>query len=156
MELDTAYHFSRETQIGASFGYLDTKITGFDGTDAGFATDIPAKGRPLPGVYQWQYTVFAEHSAEVGRGEVVGRVEWTQKGKLHWFLDGLNKGLNVGLLGGSLSYHQDAWKLTLWGDNLTNQRYYASYEPSSQTGLVQDIGYRAPGRRFGAKLAVTF
>lgn len=156
LELDTVYHFDRQTQVGLSVGYLDTKITKFDGTDAGFATDIPGVGRPLPGVYQWQYTTFAQHSADVGRGKLVGRVEWSQKGNLHWFHDGLNKGLTVGLLGGSLSYQQDAWKLTLWGENLNNKRYYASYQPSSQTGLAVDIAYRALGRRLGAKLGVTF
>jgi outer membrane receptor protein involved in Fe transport len=74
-----------------------------------------------------------------------------------WFIvDGQNEEGSRSFINASLILTNDDWELKLWGENLTDEDSWASYEPVSLHGLPQDIGNLAPGRRYGLTATYRF
>ena len=156
LEIETDFVMGYGLNMGVTVGLLDSEIKEFDSLDAGFASPIDAVGNQAPGVEHWKYTAFAEYTYSIGSGELIGRVDFTQGGDLQWFIDGLNKAPSREMLQAKLTFLTGDWEFSVWGENLLDEEWWSSYEPSTQTGLAMDLAYPQAGRRYGIDASFRF
>ncbi len=163
IEIDLSQSFDNGLELGMSAGFLDSEITKFDGIEAGFeremtaATGEPVVGAKFPNVDHRQVNLYAQYSGTTDLGDLIGRVDLAMNDDKQWFIvDGQNEEGSRSFINASFILTNDDWELKLWGENLTDEDSWASYEPVSLHGLPQDIGNLAPGRRYGLTATYRF
>lgn len=84
------------------------------------------------------------------------RLDYEHRGKKYWQLDNVQVQKPLELIDVRTGVEVDKWGFYIWGRNLTDERYYADYNPSLFSGLPFDIGFRAQPRSFGVEGRFTF
>lgn len=84
------------------------------------------------------------------------RVDYEHRGKKYWQTDNLAVQKPVDLLDARVGIQTDRWSLTLWGRNLTNERYYADLNAPAFSGLPTTIAFLAPPRTYGVEGRIRF
>ena len=129
---------------------LDAEV-GFGYTNAEF-DDYVHKGEDYSGnkvPYTPDYTAsFAlQYRHEAG---IFARSEVLQTGSLYWTEDNEHQRSDVTLLNARIGYEYEDFGVYLYGNNLTNRKYFSYYTP------VTNIGMMARPREVGVQVQYTF
>ncbi|MDP3748625.1 MAG: TonB-dependent receptor [Phenylobacterium sp.] len=143
---------TRWLTVGGTTSYLDGQ---FDTNPVFAGAVLPYKGNRLSRAPRYKASMFAETRADVGGGELLGRLNYDYQSS--FFYDPANgpasRQAAYGLLGGYLSWaREDGLKIALTADNLTNKRY------SVHNIVFQGMGLRlfAPPRNYSVTVSKRF
>ncbi len=163
IEFELTHALDNGFEYGIAGGYIDSEITEFDGIALGYgrpmseASGEPVLGAQFPSIDQKQLNLHAQYATDTDLGEMIARVDWNHKGDKQWFIvKGQNEEGNRNFLNASLILDMNKLELMLWGENLTDEDSWGSFEPKSLHNLPQDIANLAPGRRYGLKATYRF
>ena len=163
IEIELSTMLDNGLQLGLAAGWLDSEITEFDGAALGYGRPMtaesgePVLGAKFPSVDHRQLNAFAQYNGSTDMGDIMMRVDWSHNGDKQWFIvDGQNEEGSRNFLSASVILDINQLELMLWGENLTDEDSWASYEPRSLHNLPQDIANLAPGRRYGLKATYRF
>ena len=143
--------------IQASAGLLDSQIRDFDGTLYGFDPSVNFKGNQLPFVYGWSYSLVAQYSVPLGDGfDLVPRIQYSARGNMAWHIDNLDKQKSVHLVNAQLSIENENLRLSLWVDNLFNEKYNTEFVAKQWSGGLDDLRYPGQPRTYGVRATYRF
>jgi len=148
-ELEAQARPVRNLQIGASLGFIDTKIKDFDGT-ARF------RGNKVPLTYRWSTTVFGQYKIPVGDNGIVARVDYSGKSGNYWHIDNADKQDAVHLVNARLTWDAGAYSVALYATNLLKERYTEEFFAKEFSAGASDIRYPGQPRRCGVSATLTF
>jgi len=165
-EASAEFAVTSDLRLNAGVSYLDAKIKNFPNAvvtipnpaappfsgNASVSRDVA--GRKLPRAPQWTGNIGATYTTALANGELTvnGTMYFTTK----WFLDTLNRVQSPGyqLVNASVSWQtpDQHWKFTVFGQNLTDARYYATVLSFAGN---DNFAYAKP-RWFGATVGYNF
>ncbi|MES2495602.1 MAG: TonB-dependent receptor [Pseudomonadota bacterium] len=148
-ELEAQARPARNLQIGASLGFIDTKIKDFDGT-ARF------RGNKVPLTYRWSTTVFGQYKIPVGDNGIIARVDYSGKSGNYWHIDNADKQDAVHLVNARLTWDAGAYSVALYATNLLKERYTEEFFAKEFSAGASDIRYPGQPRRYGVSATLTF
>ncbi|TZG25866.1 TonB-dependent receptor [Sphingomonas montanisoli] len=158
--------FNQHFRMSASAARLKTKITDFPGAavtipnpavppmSGNITTPINVSGKDLPRAPHWTGNIAANYTTDLGGGklDVDASVYLTSR----WYVDVLNRVAAPGyaLANGSISWTtpDEHWRLSVFGKNLFNERYFATL---LTFGGTDQFAYDKP-RWFGGTVAYKF
>jgi iron complex outermembrane receptor protein len=158
VELELAYEPVHSLVLTGNFGLMQSKIQEFQ-----FGPLFPQPlvnqsidGNHLPGFSHWGMQLAADYSVPLSAQYVANaHVDYSLRGKNYWDITNIDVEKNVSLLGAEVGISRDRYKLSLWGSNLLNTRYWSNWFNQQTTGLP-DVGYPAEPRRFGVRFTARF
>ncbi|MFM1885486.1 MAG: hypothetical protein RL026_643, partial [Pseudomonadota bacterium] len=140
-EIDLAFRATDHLDLFAGFAVTDSEIR-----ESAAASQV---GNQAPLVSRNTVNLGAQYSQPVAEGDFTARVDWRRTGRTWWEPDNTTSRDPVSLLDARLSYDTGVWSATLWGKNLTDERYNAEFSPG---GFV----FKAKPRRYGFELGYKF
>ena len=150
VELEMQAVVTEGLQVFASLGTTDSdieKITVFPGNE----------GNHTPRTTEWTLNAGFQYRAALGNGLAgMVRVDYEHRGDKHWQVDNLDVQDPLDFVHARIGIEGESWSLTVWGKNLTDEEYYADYNPMKFSGLPFDIGWRAQPRTVGIEGRVNF
>jgi len=159
-ELETTFHLNSHVELFANLGWLDTEVDSIEAFDLDLAQFVDKEGRDQAKSPAYQYTVgtqLALNERWSGRLEVEGQDD-SYYGYYH---DGKLGDYN--LFNASVQWRMDAFSITLWGRNLSDENYavhglYFAADPRDDFGAWQNQSYLQPGepRSYGVQLLYSF
>jgi len=141
-------------EVFASLGLLASRIK-----DVGqLSTDLPiTRGRRAPRTEPWNAVLGSQWNFPLGAYRAMFRVDVSHQAKRTWEADNLYLMDPVTLVNTRLTFFSHRqWNMTAWASNLFNHRYYADFSSDAFGGLGRDIGFPAPGRRYGLDFRYDF
>ena len=86
------------------------------------------------------------------------RMDYEHRGKKYWQIDNRDVQGPLDLINARVGVEGESWGLYLWGKNLTDEKYYADYNPREFSGhlLGLDLGFLAQPRTYGIEGRVRF
>jgi outer membrane receptor protein involved in Fe transport len=159
-ELETTFHVNSNVELFANLGWLHTEVDSIEAFDLDMAQFVDKEGREQAKSPAYQYTVgtrLALNERWSGRLDVEGQDD-SYYGYYH---DG--KLGDYHLLNASVQWRMDAFSITLWGRNLSDENYavhglYFAADPRDDFGAWQNQTYLQPGepRTYGVQLLYSF
>jgi len=121
-------------------------------------TDLPiTKARRVPRSQPYNAVIGSQWNFPLSAYRAMFRFDVQRNGKRTWEADNFHIMDEVTLVNARFTFFgQDRWNLTAWGSNLFNHRYYTDFVSSDFSGLGRDLGFNAPGRRYGLDLRYDF
>jgi iron complex outermembrane receptor protein len=123
------------------------------------ATDV---GNQAPLVSKYTGNVGINYRFPLGGGGLRGvtRLDYERIGPTYWYPDNFTKRDPVDLVNLRLGIEQDAWALTAWAKNLTDQKYNAEWSPGPQffpnPGETNNFVFKALPRVWGVDFVYRF
>lgn len=148
-ELEAQARPVRNLQLGASLGFIDTKIKDFDGT-------AQFRGNKVPLTYRWSTTAFAQYKVPVGDHGIIGRVDYSRKSGNYWHIDNADKQNVVELVNARLTWDAGAYSVALYATNLLKERYTEEFFAKEFSAGASDIRYPGQPRRYGVSATLNF
>ncbi len=140
--------------LTAGVGYTDAKYTKLD---EGLPITLDTRFVKTP---KWSTTLSAQYSVPLSGGaEIVGQVDWAYKSKINH--DQLNSLVGLqeaySLLNARLTYAStdDKWSVSLFGTNLTDERYIMAATDLSDTLAFGEVQWARP-REWGLNFRYNF
>ncbi|MEM9348747.1 MAG: TonB-dependent receptor [Pseudomonadota bacterium] len=157
IEIGLDSQLSEELRLRAAYGFLDTEFTDFEFTffSFGAGTNITQdfSGNPLPLAPEHTATLTLDWERELRNGRIIGASgTYTYRDRYTFDPEGAYRQPETHILDASVSYEQDGWTATLWGNNLTDEDYLTNYFRFGTT----DVGIAARGRTFGVTVSREF
>lgn len=151
-ELEFQVLLSENFRLFGGLGLTDSDIKTFKESPEQEGNHTP-KTTKYTGNLGLQYTV--DISAE---WEANARVDIERRGRKYWHADNVESLNPLTLVNAKLSLESDAFTVSLWGHNLTDEIYFADFNDLSYTGLPsgQDIGFLAQPRSYGVNVSYQF
>ena len=150
VELEVRALLTEGLQGWAGVGTVDSeieKITVFPGND----------GNRTPRTTELTFNAGMQYRLPLGGGLTgFARADYEYRGDKYWQVDNVDVQDPIHLLDARLGLETERWSLTLWGRNLTDEEYYADYNPSAFSGLPTDLGWRAAPRIVGVEARLNF
>ncbi len=149
-DVDMRAQLPADIQIFGSFGYVKGRVKEF-------APDPSLVGNVSPRSAKYTMTVGATQSIDLGGGyRLVPRATLQRVGRLYFDVantPGTDRS-PLTLLNGRLSLHSgDRYEISLWGNNLTNKKYFQEVIPLF--GALA-LDYRGETRSYGIEGKITF
>ena len=162
LEVELQALITENFYLYANFGLLDGEITRGDPTLPG-EKPIIAAGNKLPGP-KVSATVGGEYSHRLGAGFLRLRGDYVWTGERELILagsDGNNPAGHqdaFGLLNARLTFKSDvdAWELSIWGNNLTDERYNTRVADFSFPPILSVFNTLGMPRMYGVELRRNF
>tara|TARA_R100001509_G_C4884367_1_gene221460 strand:+ start:4989 stop:7214 length:2226 start_codon:yes stop_codon:yes gene_type:complete len=138
------------TRLYGGYGYVDAEVSKFSGNPA-------FEGNVAPGSFEYTAFLGLTQTFEMAGGyHLTPRVEVNRQGPIWWDTantsgtkrDALNL-MNARLTLGN----QDSWEISLYGDNLGNEKYFQEVVPL--LGFFT-VNYRGPTRSYGLEARYNF
>ena len=148
-ELEAQARPSRNVQLGASLGFIDTKIKDFNGT-------AQFRGNRVPLTYRWSYTLFGQYRVPVGGNGIVARVDYSGKSGNYWHIDNVDKQDAVHLVNARLAWETKRYSIALYATNLLKERYTEEFFAKEFSAGASDIRYPGAPRRYGVSATLNF
>ena len=151
-DLDWRYLPLRGWELDGGIGYTKGEIDANRAEPGSVGKHTP-KNSPL------KVNLGLQHVRALGAGlEGVARIDYEHRDKKYWHPDNVAVSPSLDLLGLRLTLRdaRDAWSLTLAGQNLGDERYYADFNSSRYSGQAYDIGSLAVGRTYSLTLKTRF
>ncbi|MBO9375879.1 TonB-dependent receptor [Sphingomonas histidinilytica] len=149
-ELEAQARPVRNLQLGASLGFIDTKIKDFDGT-ARF------RGNRVPLTYRWSYTAFGQYRAPLGDDRaIVARIDYSGRSGNYWHIDNADRQDAVHLVNARLTYDAKRYSIALYATNLFKERYTEEFFAKEFSAGAADIRYPGQPRRYGVSATLNF
>ncbi len=147
-EVEAQARPSRSLQLGASLGFIDTKIKDFDGTALFLGNRVPL-------TYRWSYNLFGQYRAEVHPdADVIARIDYSGRSGNFWHVDNADRQDSVHLANARLTYDAKRYSIGLYVTNLFKERYTEEFFAKEFSAGANDIRYPGQPRRYG--VAATF
>jgi iron complex outermembrane recepter protein len=123
-------------QLGAQIGLLHATLTEFpQAGNSSTGTPTDATGFRLPLAPSFSGNLSAQYSQPVGDGaKLVARVDYNYRSRFYFDVLQLSPQAGYGLLNTGLTYDIARWSVTVYGRNLTDERYL-SYAYNTTEGV---------------------
>ncbi|EGG28308.1 TonB-dependent receptor [Aequoribacter fuscus] len=134
LELELTAAVSDSLTVGASYSNLDAEFTDYTTN-----TGADLSGFKLRRTPEDSSSIYLEQTLQLGSGETLARIEYLSKGDQ--FFENDNRAVSFepsyDLLNASVRYTSadDAWSVTLWGKNLTDELYRSSSISVADSGF---------------------
>jgi len=154
LESELNWRIQPGLEVFASLGLLDSRIK-----EVGqLSTDLPiTKGRRAPRTEPYNAVIGSQWNFPLGAYRGMFRFDVSRNGTRTWEADNRYLMDPVTLVNTRFTFFGSSrWNLTAWANNLLNHRYYADFSSDAFGGLGRDIGFPAPGRRYGLNLRYDF
>jgi iron complex outermembrane recepter protein len=148
-ELEAQARPARNVQLGASLGFIDTKIKDFDGTPRFHGNEVPL-------TYRWSYTLFGQYRVPVGDNALVARIDYSGKSGNYWHIDNADKQDAVRLANARLTWDAKAYSIGVYVTNLFKERYTEEFFAKEFSAGASDIRYPGQPRRYGVSATYNF
>jgi len=121
-------------------------------------TDLPIiKGARVPRSQPYNAVIGSQWNFPLGAYRAMFRFDLQRNGKRTWEADNFHIMDEVTLVNARFTFFSNSrWNLTAWASNLFNHQYYTDFVSSDFSGLGRDLGFNAPGRRYGLDLRYDF
>jgi len=141
-------------EVFATLGLLDSEIKKV----GAISTPLPiTTGKRAPRTSPYNAVLGSQWNFPVGEYRAMFRFDVSRNGTKTWEADNLYLMDPVTLVNTRLTFFSNSkWNLTAWATNLFNHHYYADFSSNAFGGLGRDIGFPAPGRRFGLDFRYDF
>lgn len=149
-ELETRFNATDNLSMFLNAGYTRPdvrEITEFPGNVGNYAPQSVPDSETLGAEYRHPLASDASF---------VARVDVTHHGKTYWEVDNIDVQNPKTYVNLSMGVERDAWSFTLWGKNVTNERAYQYYFPSTFSSLYIDVGRLNNPASFGVDAHVKF
>ncbi|MEX1146843.1 MAG: TonB-dependent receptor [Sphingomonadales bacterium] len=151
-------------ELTGAAGYLDGKFTEGDPVNPADPNAQPniAKGNRLPLSPRWSLSGSAEYTQPVSIGDLIWRIEYVYTGRQDLTAFGANgndplgRQGGFGLLNGRISLDMGRYQLSVWGRNLTDEKYATRFQNLSFPPIFSSFYALGEPRTFGADLRVDF
>lgn len=151
-DLDFRYLPQRGWELDGGVGYTKGEIRANRVDPASVGKHTP-KNSPL------KLNLGIQHTREFSGGLAgVARLDYEYRDRKYWHPDNVAVSPSLDLLGLRLTLRgpREAWSLTLAGQNLGDERYYADFNSARYSGLPYDIGSLAAGRTYSLTFKTRF
>jgi iron complex outermembrane receptor protein len=161
LDLDFRYVVNESLEVLGGIGITDSEIDKLGDVGVALAAsgvDISrVEGSRVPKntpfsanvAVQWEQPVSGDMTLRL-------RANWEHRGKKYWQADNLDVQDALNLFGLRAGLDADAWSITLWAENLSDEEYYTDYNPAEFSGSQVDIGFPAQPRSFGVDAELRF
>jgi len=122
-------------------GYTDSAITGME--------DESVVGNEAPLVSQNTANAGAQYTVPVGGLDLMFRVDYRHTGRTWWDPYNSTSRDPVDIVDARVALGADRWRATLWGRNITDEKYNAEFSPG---GFL----FKALPIRYGIEFEYTF
>jgi len=141
-------------EVFATLGLLDSTIKKV-GT---ISTPLPiTTGKRAPRTSPYNAVIGSQWNFPLGEYRAMFRFDVSRNGTKTWEADNLYLMDPVTLVNTRFTFFSNSkWHLTAWASNLFNHHYYADFSSNAFGGLGRDIGFPAPGRRYGLDFRYDF
>jgi len=141
-------------EVFATLGLLDSEIK-----EVGvISTPLPiTTGKRAPRTSPYNAVLGSQWNFPIGEYRAMFRFDVSRNGTKTWEADNLYLMDPVTLVNTRFTFFSNSkWNLTAWATNLFNHHYYADFSSNAFGGLGRDIGFPAPGRRYGLDFRYDF
>lgn len=140
-ELEANWQATDALNLYASYGYTDSAITGME--------DESVVGNEAPLVSQNTANAGAQYSVPVGDLDLMFRVDYRHTGRTWWDPYNSTSRDPIDVVDARVALGADRWRATLWGKNITDEKYNAEFSPG---GFL----FKALPIRYGIEFEYTF
>jgi iron complex outermembrane receptor protein len=153
VEAETQFLLSENWSMEINFGYLDATFDEYV-----FAQALDFSGNTMPRAPEHTLAIALNYSAPVAWGQVDARLAYAWRDKVYFeadnnVVDPESSEDSLGLLDFSVALTASDWTFSLWGHNLSDERYRRS--TLNSTGSAQK-GIWAEPRTYGLKVQYDF
>ncbi|MEM8957563.1 MAG: TonB-dependent receptor [Pseudomonadota bacterium] len=148
-ELEVTAELAEGITLTGGYGYTDAQFDEF--VDPILGADF--SGNPLP--FAPKNSLFLGLRWErplSNRRTLRAALDYTYRGSYSFTPDNLFRQGETNIVDARISIEGEGWKATLFGKNLTDERYLTNYFAF----FGEDTGVAAPGRTIGGELSMTF
>jgi len=143
-------------ELFASLGLLDSYVKEVGVAESTTNLAI-SKGRRVPRSEPYSAVIGSQWNFPLGAYRGMYRFDVSRKGTRTWEADNLYLMDPVTLVNTRFTFFGSSrWNLTAWASNLFNRRYYTDFNSDGFGGLGLDLGFPAPGRRYGIEFRYDF
>jgi len=143
-------------ELFASLGLLDSYVKEVGEAESSTNLSI-TKGRRVPRSEPYSAVIGSQWNFALGAYRGMYRFDISRKGTRTWEADNLYLMDPVTLVNTRFTFFGSSrWNLTAWANNLFNRRYYTDFNSDGFGGLGHDLGFPAPGRRYGVDFRYDF
>jgi iron complex outermembrane receptor protein len=146
-------------QVSGGLGYNDTEIKNF-GEFPGAAFDTAAfSGNRIPQVPKYNMSVGLQHTYPIGKQlRLQSRLDVRREGRIYWHPDNVSSRGAFTLADLRVSLDRDDWRISLYGENIFDERYISSQFDNAWTGLLSgaDIVWTPAPRSYGIEASINF
>jgi iron complex outermembrane receptor protein len=147
-------------EIGAAAGFTRSRIERYDpSVFAGLPVAGDFTGNSLPQTPEYSWALQSQYRMSLRHGiALIPRVEWLgQAGDFFWEIDNVDRRRAQSLLNLRLIAEREAWTVSAYLENATNERYVLEFLPSRWSGIpAGDIAAAARGRHGGVEATWRF
>ncbi|WP_311270786.1 TonB-dependent receptor [Sphingobium sp. WCS2017Hpa-17] len=149
-ELEAQARPTRNLQLGASLGFIDTKIKDYDGTAL-------FRGNKVPLTYRWSYTLFGQYRVPIADDRaLIARIDYSGRSGNYWHIDNADRQDAVHLANARLTFDAKSWSIALYATNLFKERYTEEFFAKEFSAGATDIRYPGQPRRYGVAASFNF
>lgn len=149
-ELEAQARPARNVQLGASLGFIDTKVKDYNGT-------AQFRGNKVPLTYRWSYTLFGQYRLPLDDDRaLVARVDYSGRSGNYWHIDNADKQKPVHLVNARLTFDAKRYSIALYATNLFKERYTEEFFAKEFSAGASDIRYPGQPRRYGVAATLNF
>ncbi|MFL2770643.1 MAG: TonB-dependent receptor [Rhodospirillaceae bacterium] len=148
-EIDVNMAVSDYVTLFAGYGYTDAKITRL------LAQPL-FEGNRVPYIEKDNGLVGAQITSPIRDGlDLVSRIEYKRRGSIWYDSSNLPGSLRdpVDLIDARIGFATDEWSLTLWGRNLSNEKYASESVPLLS---ILNVPFKAPTYSYGLEARYNF
>ncbi len=144
-ELDVAIALTESLSLQGGFGYTHIRFDAFEDPATGESFD----GKIPPYVPEWDAYLAIDYQHDSG---FFARAEYACTGRtqFHESNVSLAEEESHGILSAQVGWRKEDWALTVYGENLTNERYFASRNLDTMSGASGEP------RHFGVRATYAF
>ncbi len=140
-ELEANWQATEALNLYASYGYTDSDITDME--------DESVVGNEAPLVSQNTANAGAQYTVPVGGLDLMFRVDYRHTGRTWWDPYNSTSRDPIDIVDARIALGADRWTATLWGKNITDEKYNAEFSPG---GFL----FKALPIRYGIEVEYTF
>ena len=159
VELEFRALATQRLELSGGFGYNDTEIKDF-GTFPGASFDTAAfAGNKIPLVPEYNLSLSAQYTHPLsGTLYWQARMDARREGRIYWHPDNVTSRGDYDLADARLSIGNHKWKISLFGENIFDERYINSRFDNAWSGIISgvDIAWVPPPRTYGIEASVSF
>lgn len=149
-ELEAQARPARNVQLGASLGFIDTKVKDYNGT-------AQFRGNKVPLTYRWSYTLFGQYRLPLDDDRaLVARVDYSGRSGNYWHIDNADKQDAVHLVNARLTFDAKRYSIAFYATNLFKERYTEEFFAKEFSAGASDIRYPGQPRRYGVAATLNF
>lgn len=142
--------------LSLAYGFVDSEIEDIEAEPGLTVPPSDVIGNEVPGAPVSTLNLTAEYLWPIGGLEGFARLDAERRGKTYWSIDGRDVQEAYEIFDLRLGLRGDAWSVTLFAENLTDEEWIEYYVSRRFTSLRTDIAWPSPPRQVGLEAAFRF